>query len=128
MKTQLARAHLIYGEWLRRQRRVIVARAQLRTANEMFMAMGAEAFADRAARELLATGEHVRTHSSATSWQLTGQEARVAELAGDGASNPEIAAQLYISRRTVEYHLHKVFTKLGINSRHELARALQRSS
>jgi DNA-binding CsgD family transcriptional regulator len=128
MKTQLARAHLIYGEWLRRRRRVTVARAQLRTAHEMFIAMGAEAFADRAERELLATGEHVRASSPATSWELTGQEARVAELAGDGASNPEIAAQLYISRRTVEYHLHKVFTKLGINSRHQLARALQRSS
>jgi DNA-binding CsgD family transcriptional regulator len=128
MKVQLARAHLIYGEWLRRQRRVTVARAQLRTANEMFVAMGAEAFADRAARELLATGEHVRERSPETGWQLTGQEARVAELAGDGASNPEIAAQLYISRRTVEYHLRKVFTKLGINSRHQLARALGRPS
>ena len=83
---------------------------------------GAEAFADRAARELLATGEHVRPRSPATSWELTRQEARVAELAGDGASNPEIAAQLYISPRTVEYHLHKVF-----NSRHQLAGALERS-
>jgi DNA-binding CsgD family transcriptional regulator len=128
MKTQLARTHLVYGEWLRRQRRVTVARAQLRTANEMLSAMGAEAFADRAARELLATGEHVRAHAPETSWELTGQEARVAELAGDGASNPDIAAQLYISRRTVEYHLHKVFTKLGITSRHQLARALKRSS
>jgi len=127
MRTQLARAHLVYGEWLRRERRVTAARAQLRTANEMFTAMGAEAFADRAARELLATGEHVRARSAATSWELTGQEARVAELAGDGASNPEIAAQLYISPRTVEYHLHKVFTKLSINSRHQLAGALERS-
>jgi DNA-binding CsgD family transcriptional regulator len=127
MKTQLARAHLIYGEWLRRQRRVTVARAQLRTANEMFIAMGAEAFADRAARELRATGEHVRARSPETSWKLTGQEERVAELAGEGASNPEIAAQLYISPRTVEYHLHKVFTKLGINSRHQLADALAKS-
>jgi DNA-binding NarL/FixJ family response regulator len=94
----------------------------------MFVAMGAEAFADRAARELLATGEHVRERSPETGWQLTGQEARVAELAGDGASNPEIAAQLYISRRTVEYHLRKVFTKLGINSRYQLALALGRPS
>ena len=93
----------------------------------MFTAMGAEAFADRAARELLASGEHVRARSPATSWELTRQEARVAELAGDGASNPQIAAQLYISPRTVEYHLHKVFTKLSINSRHQLAGALERS-
>jgi DNA-binding CsgD family transcriptional regulator/tetratricopeptide (TPR) repeat protein len=127
MKTYFARAHLIYGEWLRRQRRVTVARAELRTANEMFIAMGAEGFADRAARELHATGEHVRARRPETSWNLTGQEARVAELAGEGAYNPEIAAQLYISPRTVEYHLHKVFAKLGINSRHQLADALAKS-
>jgi DNA-binding NarL/FixJ family response regulator len=82
--------------------------------------MGAEAFADRAAGELRATGEHGRARSPETGWNLTSQEARVAELAGEGASNPEIAAQLYISPRTVEYHLHKVFTKLGIASRAEL--------
>jgi DNA-binding CsgD family transcriptional regulator/tetratricopeptide (TPR) repeat protein len=119
-----ARAHLIYGEWLRRERRRLDAREQLRTAHEMFTAMGLEAFAQRAARELLATGETARKRTVETSGQLTAQEAHIARLAGGGLSNPEIGSQLFISPRTVEYHLHKVFGKLDINSRNQLRGAL----
>jgi DNA-binding CsgD family transcriptional regulator len=124
MRVELARAHLLYGESLRRQRRRLDAREQLRTAHEMFTAMGIEAFADRAARELLATGEKARKRTVDTSDVLTPQEAQIARLARDGLSNPEIGAQLFISPRTVQYHLHKVFTKLGISSRIELETAL----
>jgi DNA-binding CsgD family transcriptional regulator len=120
----LARAHLLYGEWLRRERRRLEAREQLRAANEMFTEMGVEVFAQRAARELLATGETARKRTVETSGQLTAQEAQVARLARDGLSNPEIGARLFISPRTVQYHLRKVFAKLDINSRGELYRAL----
>jgi len=125
IKVHLARTHLLYGEWLRRENRRIDARERLRTAHEMFLTMGAEAFAERAARELLATGEKARKRTADTRDQLTAQETQIAELARDGHSNPEIGAQLFISPRTVEYHLHKVFTKLEISSRNELQRVLR---
>jgi DNA-binding CsgD family transcriptional regulator len=120
----LARAHLLYGEWLRRERRRVEARRELRTAHEMLASMGAEAFAARAERELLATGERARKRTAETTSDLTAQETQVARLAREGRSNPQIGAQLFISPRTVEYHLSKVFTKLGIGSRNELGRAL----
>jgi DNA-binding CsgD family transcriptional regulator len=121
---ELARSHLLYGEWLRRENRRIDAREQLRTAHEMFSRMGAGAFAERAQRELSATGETVRKRTVETLDELTTQEAQVARLAAQGRTNPEIAALLFLSPRTVEYHLHKVFPKLGISSRRELRRAL----
>ena len=124
VRWSLARAHLLYGEWLRRERRRTDAREHLRAAHEMFVAMGAEGFAERTRRELLATGETARKRTVETGSQLTAQEAQVAELARQGLSNPEIGARLFISPRTVEYHLHKVFTKLGINSRMQLHRVL----
>jgi DNA-binding CsgD family transcriptional regulator len=120
VRIALARAHRLYGEWLRRENRRIDAREQLRTAHQMLTAMGADAFAERAARELLATGERVRKRITQTSLQLTAREAQIARLAGDGLPNPEIAARLFMSPRTVEYHLHKVFTKLAISSRNQL--------
>jgi len=122
----LARAHLAYGEWLRRQRRRADARRQLRTAHDMLAAMGAEGFADRALRELLAAGESAPKVTAETPSGLTAQEAQIARLARDGLSNPEIGARLFISPRTVEYHLHKVFAKLDISSRTELGGALPR--
>jgi DNA-binding CsgD family transcriptional regulator len=121
---ELARSRLLYGEWLRRENRRTDAREVLRAAHESFSHMGAEAFAERARRELLATGETVRRRTAETLDELTAQEAQVARLARDGHTNPEIGAQLFISPRTVEYHLRKVFTKLGISSRKELRRAL----
>ena len=124
IKVHLARTQLLYGEWLRRENRRIDAREPLRTAHELFSTMGAEAFAERAARELLATGEKARKRTADTRGQLTAQETQIAELAREGHSNPEIGAQLFISPRTVEYHLHKVFTKLEISSRNELQRVL----
>jgi DNA-binding CsgD family transcriptional regulator len=117
---QLARAHLVYGEWLRRCNRRVDARAQLHTAHEMVTRMGAQAFAERARRELLVTGQKVSKRSSAPAGELTAQEAQIAKLAGDGLTNPEIAAQLFISTHTVEWHLRKVFAKLGIKSRRQL--------
>jgi DNA-binding NarL/FixJ family response regulator len=120
----LARAHLLYGEWLRREGRRADAREHLRTAHDMYSAMGAEAHAERAARELRATGETARKRTSDTLSELTAQEAQIARLARDGLSNPEIGARLYISPRTVQYHLRKVFAKLGISSRSQLDRAL----
>ena len=124
LRPELARAHLLYGEWLRREGRPADARAQLRTAHEMSAAIGMQAFAGRARRELQASGETVRTHTAATRGELTPQEAQIARLARSGLSNPQIAAQLFLSPRTVQYHLAKVFTKLEISSRRELGRAL----
>jgi DNA-binding CsgD family transcriptional regulator len=124
LRPDLARAHLLYGEWLRRENRRVDARAQLRTAYEMLEAIGMEAFAARARRELIATGEKVRKRSSWTRDDLTPQEEQIARMARDGLSNPEIGTQLFLSARTVEWHLRKVFTKLGIGSRHELKAAL----
>ena len=116
----LARAHLLYGEWLRRRGRRIDAREQLRTAHERFVEMGAEAFARRASRELLATGETARKRTIETTDELTPHEARIARMARGGASNQDIATELFVSRKTVEYHLHKVFSKLGISTRQQL--------
>ena len=119
-----ARAHLLYGEWLRRERRRIDARGQLRLARDAFTTMGAEAFAARAGRELLATGETARKRTDETRDELTAQETQIARLARDGLSNAQIGAQLFISPRTVEWHLHKVFLKLDITSREHLDRVL----
>jgi len=124
LRPELARAHLLYGEWLRRENRRTGARPQLRTAFTMFDAMGMEAFAERARRELTATGETVRRRNVETLTTLTAQEAYIARLARDGLTNPEIGARLFLSARTVEWHLRKIFTKLGIGSRRELPAAL----
>ena len=124
IRVELARARLLYGEWLRRESRRVDAREQLRTAHGMFCDFGADAFAERARRELLATGETVRRRTSETRDVLTPQEAQIAYLAGEGHTNPEIGAQLFISPRTVEYHLRKVFEKLDISSRKALRGAL----
>jgi len=124
LRPELARAHLLYGEWLRREGRRADARAQLRTAHGMFAAIGMQAFAERARRELAASGETVRRRTAETHDQLTPQEAQIAQLARAGLSNPEIAAQLFLSVETVEWHLRKVFTKLKISSRLQLQRAL----
>ena len=124
MRPAVARAHLLYGEWLRRENRRRDARAELRTAHGLFITMGIEAFAERARRELLATGDTVRKRTVETVSELTAQEAHIARLAVDGRTNSEIGAQLFPSTRTVEWHLSKVYTKLGIGSRRELRRAL----
>jgi DNA-binding CsgD family transcriptional regulator len=120
LRPELARAHLVYGEWLRREGQRREAREQLRTAHEMFEAIGMEAFAERSRRELVATGETVRKRIAETRDELTPQEEQIARLARDGLSNPEIGAQLFLSSRTVEWHLRKVYAKLGIHSRREL--------
>jgi DNA-binding CsgD family transcriptional regulator len=123
-RATLARAHLLYGEWLRREHRRVDAREQLRVAYAMLSDMGMEAFAERAHRELLATGETVRKRTVETLDELTPQEVQVARLAAGGQTNPEIGAQLFLSPRTVEWHLSKVFGKLGVGSRKELRTAL----
>ena len=124
LRPDLARAHLLYGEWLRREGRRIDARLHLRTAHDLLSAMGMEAFAERARRELVGTGEKVRKHTDDARHQLTPQEEQIARLARDGMSNPAIGSQLFISARTVEWHLRKVFTKLDISSRNQLRSAL----
>jgi DNA-binding CsgD family transcriptional regulator len=125
VRTALARAHLVYGEWLRRQRRRAEAREHLRIAHGMWTAIGMHGFAERARRELMATGETVRKRTPDTRDRLTAQEAQIARLAAEGCTNPEIGEQLFISPRTVEWHLRGVFTKLGIHSRKELSAAAQ---
>jgi DNA-binding CsgD family transcriptional regulator len=120
--SELARTHLLYGEWLRRERRRTDARDHLRTAHRMLDAMGMQSFAERARRELVATGETARRRSASHAQELTAQEVLIAQLARDGLSNPEIGSRLFISARTVQYHLGKVFAKLGINSRSQLDR------
>jgi DNA-binding CsgD family transcriptional regulator len=127
IRTELARAHLLYGEWLRRENRRSDARAQLRRSYEQLTSIGMEAFADRARIELDATGEHVRRRTVETRDDLTAQERQIAELARDRLSNPEIGARLFLSPRTVEWHLGHVFTKLGITSRKQLADVLPAS-
>jgi ATP/maltotriose-dependent transcriptional regulator MalT len=124
LRVELARAHLLYGEKLRRDNHRSDARVQLRTAHEMLDAMGLAAFAERARRELAATGETVRRRTVETTTTLTAQEAYIARLARDGRTNGEIGAQLFLSVRTVEWHLRKIYTKLGIGSRRELRDAL----
>jgi DNA-binding CsgD family transcriptional regulator len=124
LRTDLARAHLLYGEWLRRENRRVDARRHLHTAHDLFVAMGADGFGERARRELLATGEKVRRPRDDSGAELTSQEEHIARLAREGRTNPEIGAELFISARTVEWHLRKVFTKLGISSRKGLETAL----
>jgi ATP/maltotriose-dependent transcriptional regulator MalT len=124
LRPELARTQLLYGEWLRRQGRRVDAREQLRAAHDAFVLMGAEAFVERARHELATTGEKVRRRTVETRDELTSQEAHIARLAAEGQTNPEIGAQLFLSPRTVEWHLRKVFTKLGISSRRELRTAL----
>jgi len=126
MATHMARARLSYGEWLRRENRRIEARDQLRPAFGALAAMGAQAFAERARRELAATGEKVRRRHEDPGSELTPQEEEIAQLAREGRTNPEIGAQLFIGARTVEWHLRKVFAKLDISSRRELDEALRR--
>jgi ATP/maltotriose-dependent transcriptional regulator MalT len=124
LRLELARTQLLYGEWLRREGRRVDARAQLRTAHETLTAMGVKAFAERARHELLATGETVRKRTVDTAMELTAQEGHIARLAAQGLTNPEIGASLFLSPKTVEWHLRKIFSKLGISTRRELRRAL----
>jgi DNA-binding CsgD family transcriptional regulator len=127
MRAELARTRLLYGEWLRCENRRVDARAQLRLAHDQFVSIGMDAFAERARRELVATGERVHKRIVETRDDLTAQERQVALLARDGMSNVEIGARLFLSQHTVAYHLRKVFSKLGIGSRRELAAALPSS-
>jgi len=124
IRVELARSHLLYGEWLRRERHRVEAREQLRHAHHSFTEFGMEAFAERARVELAATGEHARKRTVETRDDLTPQEAQISRLAADGATNQEIAAQLFISPSTVDYHLRKAFRKLGVKSRHQLTQHL----
>ncbi|MFJ9250591.1 AAA family ATPase [Streptomyces sp. NPDC101776] len=130
LRPELARAHLLYGEWLRRERRRVEARGHLRTSHKMFAAMGMEAFAERARRELLASGESIRKHrlEASSGAELTPQEQQIALLVADGFSNPEVGSRLFLSPRTVEWHLRKIFTKLSITSRRQLREVLPRSA
>ena len=128
LRPEVARAHLLYGEWLRRQQRRVDARVELRVAYDQFTTIGMEAFAERTSRELQATGATVRKRTVETRDDLTAQERQIAHLARDGLSNPEIGARLFLSPRTVEWHLRKVFSKLGIRSRRELSSALPAES
>jgi DNA-binding CsgD family transcriptional regulator len=127
LRVESARAQLLYGEWLRRENRRVDARPQLRAAYETFATIGAQPFAERARIELVATGERVRRRTVETRDDLTAQERQIAQLARDGLSNPEIATRLFLSPRTVEWHLRKVFIKLGVSSRKELRGALRGS-
>jgi DNA-binding CsgD family transcriptional regulator len=127
LETEVARTRLLYGEWLRRRRRRMDARDQLGAARDAFVAMGADAFARRSETELQASGEHARARVDQTRTSLTPQEFQIAQLAAEGESNGEIAAQLYISPHTVSYHLRKVFEKLGVRSRNQLVNALART-
>jgi DNA-binding NarL/FixJ family response regulator len=124
MRMESARTKLLFGEWLRRENRRLDARLQLRTAYEMFAAIGADTFAERAGRELMATGENVRRRGVETRNDLTAQETQIARLARDGLTNQEIGSRVFLSPRTVEWHLRKVFTKLGIRARGQLMNAL----
>jgi DNA-binding CsgD family transcriptional regulator len=128
LRVDLARTHLLYGEWLRRKRRRIDARTELRKAHELFSEFGMEAFAERARVELEATGEHARRRTADTFGELTPQEAQISRLAAQGHTNPEIAAQLFISPNTVEYHMRKVFRKLDVKTRTQLANRLRGST
>jgi len=123
---ELARAHLLYGEWLRRQRRRADARKHLRTAHQTFQRLGADGFAQRARAELAASGEKARKRTTDSTGALTVREAQIAELVDSGAKNAEIAAQLFISNSTVEYHLRHMFQKLGVSSRTQLVAVLRR--
>jgi ATP/maltotriose-dependent transcriptional regulator MalT len=127
LRFEHARAQLRYGEWLRREGRRIDARTQLRASYQSLSTMGADGFADRARHELAATGETVRQQSPETAHELTAQEAHIARLVADGLSNPEIAAVLFISPRTVEWHLRKVFVKLGVTTRRQLRLSMPES-
>lgn len=127
LRPELGRAHLLYGEWLRRDNRRVDARHQLKIAHEMFADLGMRAFAGRARRELVATGERVRQSAVESESTLTAQETLIVRLASDGLTNSEIGAQLFLSARTVEWHLRNVFGKLGITSRRRLAAALNQN-
>jgi DNA-binding CsgD family transcriptional regulator len=120
LRPEQARAHLLYGEWLRREGRRSDARAELQTAYDAFCEMGMEGFAERARRELVATGATARRRTVETTLELTAQEAQIARLAGEGYSNPEIGSRLFLSPRTVEWHMSRVFSKLGVRSRRQL--------
>ena len=124
MRVDLARTQMLYGEWLRRRNRRADARAQLRAAHDLLTSIGLEAFAERARRELLATGEKARKRAVEAHEDLTAQERQIAQLACDGFTNPEIGTRLFLSPRTVEWHLRKVFTKLEIRSRAQLRAVL----